>query len=217
MKTLIRELSLEAFKVVIDSFFRLYPSICLEMDYPKGEGFFIFGEEQCKQVLSVKEENYWYQKQPQDEPQIVMGCALAVCYLPPNNNLKGVPYLPIKHLNRVYMGECMQCIREGHTDLCCHPKSQRRFIDSYTFIELGYATKLGYEIRVIQAYCFLEHEKLFQQYFKLLTSYKLKYEKPPADQNISEYCKTVNDLMAFSGNPDLELTPTNIQPNSSMR
>ena len=47
--------------------YRLYPSICLHESYPVGSGFFIFGEEECKEVLSFNASGFMYQKSKEDK------------------------------------------------------------------------------------------------------------------------------------------------------
>ena len=105
----------------------------------------------------------------------------------------------------------------GSTNLCTCPRELREFCDTYTFLELSEASKLGYEVRILQSLIYLESEKLFEDYFRCLSSFKIRYERPPADQDIDEYLSNVNFAMHFMGNKDLELRPEMIKPNVSMR
>lgn len=105
----------------------------------------------------------------------------------------------------------------GFTSLCTCPRELREFCDTYTLLELGEASKLGYEIRILQSLIYLESEKLFEDYFRCLSSFKIRYERPPPDQDIDEYLSDVNTAMHFVGNKDLELQPDMIKPNVSMR
>ena len=186
--------------------------------YPKGPGKYIFGEEENKRVLTLGDEYYMYQDGTLDQPVPVFGCALAVAYLKPDNKLKNFCYLPMKLNNRVFYAECFSCLKNASTDLCNCSREERQCIDTWTFLELAYAARhCDYEIRILQSFVFLESEKLFEEYFRVLSNFKIRYDTCPPDQSIESYVSEVNDAMGFSNHPDLELTPESITPNASMR
>ena len=197
--------------------FSLYPAICLHEAYPTGEGFYIFGEKENSKVLTIGPEGYFYQDNSSEEPKLAMGCALCVVYLPPTNKLRNIPWLPIKINNKVYFSECYTCTLVGSTNLCRCSKAKREFVSTYTLLEIHYAVvECGYKVRILQSLIYLTSEKIFSDFYRCLSAFKLRYEKPSVNQDLQEYLLEVNQSMGFSGT-ELELTEDNIKPNTSLR
>ena len=194
----------------------LYPAICMNECYPTGEGFYVFGEENCAEKIKLGSDHYLFYHEEKGDIEC-FGAALAVCYLPPQNNLKNVPFLPLKVGPRVYYSECLQCTQKEWTDLCTCPKEMRQWVDTYTLLELAYAALYcGYEIRILQALVYLESEKVFQDFFRTMAAFKIMYEPIPEGREACEYLAEVNQSMGLD-DLNLALTPDMITPNPSMR
>ena len=110
---------------------------------PLGPGRYIVGEEECTKKIRLDASGCFFREDDSAAEIRIVGVGLATIFAPPQNTLRGIPYLSIKFDGKSYKAECKQCLIEGSTQLCSHPEHLRSFEETYHLFEFSHAIKLG--------------------------------------------------------------------------
>lgn len=190
----------------------LYAHVARNMYFPIGE-YQVILEPDIQKYLKIENNKFSYNGED-------CSCDMAfVSILAPRDLMK--PFLGYRMGEQNYYGLCFSCIRQKKTTPCRHKSPyKRRFVSTYTVIELEFALKLGYEIMFIyELYHYPEKAKVLTDFVQIMSSQKLKCTNlfnNVAHHDRVKVCNNLNQKM-FLTSPKLMLTPANVSPNESQK
>ena len=122
---------------------KVYPYCSLDMDVGVGEPFYLIGEANIKKYLRRKDDDYYYISS-EGKSQKCVGVACAEVYLPRNNSLRNIPYLPQKEGSRIFYAECNFCLKYVKLDFYpTDPKIELSRLLSRSATQLSLAEIVG--------------------------------------------------------------------------
>ena len=195
----------------------LYPFICMQHKFVVGAGIRLKGPKMTSRLNLHPEKGMFVYHDPSDDVvKEIDGIVQVVIGVPrDNHDVNQLPFLPIridkgKDKNKSFRGTCKRCLMEKRKTLCKHDMLKRRWRDTYTVKEVGYAVcQLGYTLYSIdEALIYTNLQPIFESFMRLMASKKIKYGKVPASyqKDLPRYCQEVNQLMSFT-RPGEILTP----------
>ena len=198
----------------------LYPSVCLENDFPVGPGTHLKGPQMCSRLSLDYEKGCFVYKDPFDNScKEIDGIAQCIVGIDPQlHELNSLPFLPMRlgQEGKTFWASCRKCVMERKKSLCKHNMLQRIWREVYNLKELAYAvSQLKYTLFCIEE-CLIYTTLLpiFKDFMQLMSSKKIKYSKIPPSykSNLDEYCNQINQEMKFTQDIDV-LSPEALQAN----
>ena len=112
--------------------FSLYPSVCIENDFPVGPGLHIKGPQQCSRLSLDYEKCCFVYNNPIDgTSKPVEGILQVIVGIERHHDqLNSLPFLPIRlgPEGRTFRGSCKKCLIKRKKSLCQHNMLQRRWL-----------------------------------------------------------------------------------------
>lgn len=190
----------------------LYSYIARDMYFPLGQ-YEVILERDLQQHLKIVNNKFIYKGED-------CSCDVAhVSMLAPRDLY--APFLSYRFGEQSFTSLCFKCVQLKNTSVCRHKcPYKRRFVSTYTVIEIQYALELGYQLLyVYEMYHYSSKAKVLSNFIKVISSFKLKatdlFDNVPNCDH-QKLCDELNVKMHFT-EPSLKLSPENIKPNSSQK
>ena len=117
------------------------------------------------------------------------------------------PFLPFRCHSKNFLANCRKCVLRLNKNVCSHSDEERAFVDTFTILEIHYATqKLHYKImEIYEVLAYEETTDAFHQFLRFLARKRISFSGFPddvqTDAQKSEYCSLVNEKMNFGTSP----------------